>query len=884
MRRFALAVTLLAACASDRKDAVATVGEVRGGTGLAAPVEVLYDGAGIPHVDAGSEGDAAYAVGYAQARDRFSQMDLFRRLARGRLSELIGDLGRDNDVLFRTLFTARTPAPGSGSRRIEVAIAAALRPELRSLGERFRDGVNRWLDDLRGGRNGAVLPGLYQDLGFGAGDLAPWELEDSLAVGRLQAWLLSGSLDEEVLAGEVLSSGAPADLVADLTRHAQAYPSRTLPPPASAPLREGPAAAPAPAAPPHLAAARGSLSAVRRLLARAWNPVARGERAGSNNWVLAPSRSASGNTLVANDPHLSLSNPANFHLGHVLLPDRSVAGVFFPGTPVVVIGTNDKVAWGDTVVGYDVTDVYVEKLVMANGVATGVRYAPAVGGAVDFVVLNEPWRVRRLGAVVDGDPIAVKLVPHHGPVVPGSEDLAAGTALTVRWTGQEVSQELEAFWLLNRARSVDDAFAAVARFGVGAQNFVFGDVDGHIGYSPHARVPIRAGGDVARLRASPPWLPLPGDAGTHEWGADVPDAELPQARDPAAGYVATANNDIDGSLEANDPLGGTHYWYAYTDVGFREGRIQQVLTGSAKHTLDGMTALQADDFSLLAARTVPAILGATGAAGVSLSADEQAARSLLSLWADAASADRFRTPTGLSGTDPAGPAAPSAHASQAAALFHVFYRKFLERVLSDDLAGVSLGGAPMAVRDLPNEQHAKLFVPLVNGDAAVLRTGLSLCNDVGAAPARHTCAEQALAAFREAVAFLRGRQGAPPDWRWGRIHQVRFAPPLPLPLPSLRALGPWANDGGLWTVDVANFSPWSDTFTQGSGPNVRFSAELTRAGPRWRAVIPGGQVFRAGAPNDGDQAAAWLGNEKGERPFTRQEVAAAARQRLLFAP
>jgi len=878
MRRFALAVALTAAsCASNNAD-------VQGGTGLSALVEVSYDQAGIPHVDAQTENDAAYALGYLQARDRFSQMDLFRRLARGRLSELIGPLGRDNDVLFRTLFTARTEEPASHSRRIEVGIAAALRPEIRALGLRFRDGVNRWLEDLRNGRNGAALPGLYRDLGFAAQDLAPWELEDSLAVGRLQAWLLSGSLDEDILAGELLSSGGPADLLADLTRHAQAFPSQTLPPPASAPMREGMVAAPT-APPPQLAAARRSLASARQLLARVWNPVVRGERAGSNNWALRPSRSATGNTLVANDPHLSLSNPANFHLGHVLLPDRSVAGVFFPGTPVVVIGTNDKVAWGDTVVGYDVTDVYVEKLVVAGGVATGVRYAPAAGGAVDFLTLNEPWKVRQQGVVVDGDPIVVKLVPHHGPVVPGSEDLAGGTALTVRWTGQEVSQEVEAFWLLNRARSVDDAFAAVARFAVGAQNFVFGDVDGHVGYSPHARVPIRAGGDKAVLRASPPWLPMPGDAGTHEWTGDVPDAELPQARDPAAGYVATANNDIDGSLAGNDPLSGTHYWYAYTDVGFRQGRIQQVLTGSAAHTQDGMTALQADDYSLLAALTVPAVLGATGAVGVALSPDEQAARALLSLWADAASADRFRTPTGLSGTDPAGPAAASAHASQAAALFHVFYRKFLERVLSDDLAAVSLRGAPMRVADLPNEQHAKLFVPLVNGDGAALRTGLSLCNDVGPAPASHGCAEQVVAAFRDAVAFLRGKQGAPADWRWGRIHRVRFAPLLErLPLPSLPTLGPYAKDGGLWTVDVANFSPWSDTFTQGSGPNVRFSAELTRAGPRWRAVIPGGQVYRAGDVHDGDQVAAWLANAKGERPFTRQEVAAAAVQRFLFAP
>jgi penicillin amidase len=886
MRRIhlSLALALLAACSSAKH------ADVSGGTGLGASVEAVFDDVGMPHVVAQSESDAAFAMGYLHARDRFWEMDLFRRNARGKISELVGGAaGRPTDVQMRTLFTMS--APVNGSYRIEDGIAAGLRPEVRALLERYRDGVNRWLEDLKAGRNGAVLPDLYRNpLAMTAQDLAPWEIQDSIAIGRLQSWLLSDSSSDEMLAGELAASGADPDLLADLFRHAQAFPSQTLPPPTLVSSLRAAAAGKRPALRTgHLAAARGSLAGARAARARVLDLFGRaaGEKAGSNNWTIGPSRSATGNVLVANDPHLALYSPPIFHLGQIILPDRSVAGVWFPGIPGVVIGTNDKVAWGDTVVGYDVTDVYVERLVVSGGVASGVLYAPAAGGQVEYVVVNELWKERSNGAVVAGDPIVVKLVPHHGPVVPGSEDVAASTALTVRWTGNAPTQELEAFWLLGQARNVDDAMAAVGKFGVGAQNFVFGDTAGNIGYFPRALVPIRKNLSAAH----PPWLPMPGEAGDYEWTGFVPDAELPQARNPASGYVSTANNDIDGSLAGNDPIGhalspGGHYWYAYTDVGFRQGRIQQVLTSRAKHTQEDMTALQADTSSLLAATTAPAILSAL--AGAALSADEAAARDLLAQWADPASgAARFTTPTGLASVDPAGAPAPSAFASQAAALFHVFFRKFEERVLADDLAAVVVAGAALQPSRLPIEQHGKIFVSLVKSDG-VLATGSSLCNDVGGAA--HTCAEQVVAAFKDAVAICKGTlDPAPANWRWGKIHRVAMAPPLGLP--GAISYGPFANDGGLWTVDVANFSPWGTNFRQTSGPNVRYSAEMTPAGPKFRAVIPGGQVMRAGDAHEQDQIPLWLNNaaastpfEKGVRPFTREEVYASAQARVTFAP
>ncbi len=883
-----LVAVVLLACKSSNP--TPTEVHVAGNAGLGAQVEVLYDSQGVPHVYAHSDADAAYALGYLQARDRLFEMDFFRRFARGRLAEVLGLQAVGIDETQRALFTS-TQHTASGSYRIEDVILERLpvdAPESLTWTQRYADGVNRFLQDLAAGANGSRLPLEYLLASIGPGQIAPWTAQDSLAIGRLQTFLLSSTLQQEIAYARVaqgLAVNLPGQgILADLTRFAPAVNSFVLPASpvvaggALAPLARAPVQAPASS----LAGAASALAHLPRVFGR--------ERAGSNNWVAAPPLTAGGHALVANDPHLSLMRPANFHLTHLVTPTRDVAGVAFAGTPVIVIGHNDRIGWGATVAEYDVTDVYVE------AVSGGQIVVPQ--GAPGPVVVHETVGVK------EGSPVSldVILVPNHGPVVPGS--MTGTSALTMKWTGQTPTYEAQAFLDLNRARSVDEAFTALERFQVGAQNFVVADVTGHIGYDPHARVPIRPPGCI-------PWAPMAGD-GTCEWQGDVPDGQLPQLKDPPQNFIATANNDITGYTADNNPLNDPQYLYATTDLGYRHRRIVERLTAKSSHTLDDMTSIQADTTSALARAIVPGLVSLLDSQPSSVSAKGLgAAVDLLRHWGDGASSPSdpgpWTTPTGLTGSSPL--SSPSSDAgiaarSGAAMLFHAVIPRFARAVLDDDLAHYTAVGdsAPLSVNGflgkLGDQFLAKYLVALVgtaNGQpqAVPLVTGTGLC----AAPSGNAlpCSAEAVQALDEAVKFLEQASifdsALPSDWRWGRLHGVVFTSPLSLAGVPFFDDGPYANDGGLYTVDVANFD-WTEDgspggtelFIQHDGPNVRFSAELADGHVRWRAVIPGGQVDYSGDPHDRDQVPAWLANQPGDQPYLRSEVEAQMRSRLFFDP
>jgi penicillin amidase len=891
--------------------------EVAGGTGLTAEVKVTFDRLGVPHLVASSDADAAFALGYVQARARFWQMDVFRRTARGTLSELLGPAVLDSDRFFRTVFTSSQTAtlPGGGtSRRIEDVVRADLvardRADLVLVLERYAAGVNRWIDDARAGRNGAALPPQYRGdpVAGTAATLAPWTVEDTLAIQRLQTWNLSAGLEEELLAGELaakLATARPA-LLADLARTAPAVPSYVIPgaPGAgAAPARLAAsvaAKAPAGAGATRLAAAAGHLAGAGPALARARaavravaNPLGAGERAGSNNWVVSGDRGNQGRALVANDPHLALLNPPTFMLVHVTTPTRDVAGVAFPGTPVVVIGHNGKVGWGVTVVGYDVTDLYLERLA---GVGTATVTASRGAGTVPVARVTESFRVRGEPAPRTFD---VLFVEGHGPVIPQTVAPVPGqpadvrTAVSVRWVGQAPTQEAAAFFDLNGARTAGEAFEAVRQFGVGAQNFVFADTAGAIGYFPHALVPRRAA-----TGTTPPWLPMPSD-GAHEWDGFLADADLPQlhpSSPPAQGFIATANADIDGRTADGDPLvnpGGRAYLYAFVDLGYRHARIQEVLaarTASGPVLFDDMARLQADHESLPGRTLVPPLLERIDGRTLSPAAEE--ARVLLSQWSAGIDGHRYGTPTGPVGPTVAVSPVPPQIAAVASTIFHAWLVELAAGILADDLAPFAI-----EVGDIPGEQLVRYLTALyapVTDPAPPLATGEALCDAAGTAEVE-SCADAAVAALEAAVTRLaadpRLAGRGPGEWYWGRVHQAVFRLD---PLQQLFDLfgrtefaeGPVPNDGGLYTVDVANFSlrPGTD-FTQRSGPNVRFSAEMDPEGVRWRAVLPGGQDQDPASPlSTRNRLEAWLANQPGDQPYTAAEVAAAAALTGSFRP
>jgi penicillin amidase len=902
----ALLLTVFLAACQEKATPTGTpvAGAITGIPGLGSDVNVYYDSLGIPHVEAGSDEDAAFAVGYVQARDRLFQMDFMRRTARGTLAVLLGPEALPNDVAIRTVFTAQEPVasgPQAGSYRIEDVIASTLPASFRAILQRYADGVNRYLQDLAAGANGASIPAEYVAIAAaipGPYVPTPWTVEDSIAIGRLQSYLLSETLSEEVAFGQLAQAFAAAcgstplatcyawGLFNDLTRYAPAAATFILPAPtAVASLAVAP-----PPAPPDTGreAIAEAMRTVRRL-----SGMLGPEKAASNNWVLAPPLVA--HATVANDPHLSLANPANFYLMQVSTPSHNVGGVAFPGAPVIAIGHNDHVGWGNTVVGYDVTDVYY--------FPEGPGGLPVTPPGVTPVPVQESFRVRTpdLPALVTR---TVLLVPGYGPAVSS----AGGLVFTARWTGQEPSNEALALYQLNQARSVDEAFAAVTSFQVGAQNLVFADVNGNIGYYPHAYVPIRKTGCYgARIVGGAPtqvvpWAPMPGFDGSCVWTGRIADAALPQAKNPTNHRIVTANNDITGVTAGNDPLsaGPDAYLYAYTDLGYRASRATQLLSArTSGYTLADMPLVQSDSYSAFAADVVPGLLALFALADAQVQAKGLGpAVDVLKAWSASTNNRRYTTPTGLATSDPTGARSTDAGvvaASNGSMVFHALVPRLAAAILDPSLSTITLGGGPLDTRRLISVGNSQLVAKYLvavatyaaGGSPAVpLLTGLAACG--GTADA---CAAVAVSALEDTVTFLSTEAFAsavPGDWIWGRKHRATFDSLLASAGVNLFNYGPFANDGGLYTVDVANFS-WNDDgadgFVQRAGANVRFSAEMIGPGNvRWNAVLPGGQSGSAQSPNYQDQVPLWLSNEAGPQPWSSSEVQAAAVSRLVFQP
>ena len=587
--------------------------------GLTAAVTVQYDAEDIPHIQCSATLDCIAVQGYIQARDRFFPMDFLRHVATSHLAELIGVAGLSQDIQLRTLFKTRA------GHRIEddLVTAANKDPVTAGVLSAFVGGVNAYIAQMRAGT--APLPGEYAQLPFpltGA-DIADWRPQDSLAMARLQQFQLSETLEDEAAMGAFAAVYGPtgthpdddkfqAWLQARQPKTEQAHTLEATPftPPAFAPPAQTAMVKPTPT---KLGKLRDGLVALNQRLSTLHQFMRRADASvGSNNWVVAGAISDSGKAMVANDPHLGLQYPPLFHLSVMTssnpADNLNLAGGAFPGIPGALVGRGNNVGWGVTVVGYDVTDLYMETLV-ADGSSGNVTTAPtpttapctptapcvmyksapehlilvplakALGSQDPILVRTGPGASFQDATTLATPPVTVPLVvsiaPHHGPVI---QQLNATTVISARWTGQEGNtQDFKAIFGLNTAHNVDEAVAALKFFSTGAQNFVLADDQGNIAYDPHALVPVRNFADPTKVgaNAQPPWLPLHGADGSAEWGDGMADCasatdtplpatcwltdtnetgQLPFGKNPAKGYFFTANADPIGVSDlSNDP-------------------------------------------------------------------------------------------------------------------------------------------------------------------------------------------------------------------------------------------------------------------------------------------------------------------------------------------
>jgi penicillin G amidase len=641
--------------------------------GLAAPVTVVRDSAGVPTIKAQNTHDLYMALGFVHAQDRLFQMDEQRRLAQGRLSEVFGPVALPTDRTLRTY----------GFYRYATASMKFVSPEFKAALEAYADGVNAFL------KSGAQLPVEFTIAGYRPD---PWQPADSMVMGKLLALQLAGNYRRELLRARM----AQKLNAAEISELFPEYPKE------------------APVSLAKLAELTRGLPLDRMLASL---PDIVGPKRASNNWVVDGAHSVTGKPLLANDPHLDYGAPVIWYLARLEAPGLTLAGGMLAGAPVIILGHNSQIAWGYTTTDADVEDVFVEKLDPDNP----ARYL-SPDGPKPFEVIKEEIRVKGQAP----EPISIRST-RHGPVISdleGKAEAAPGQVMALQASFlTDEDRSVEAQWLASLAHDWAGWIDALKLFVAPMQNMVYADRDGNIGFFAPGHIPIRKAGDGR--------APVPGWTGEYDWNGWVPFEKLPQAFNPPAGHIATANNKI---VPDNYPYMITADW----DLPYRIERIEAALAEKPKQSIASSAKIQADIVSLSAKRLLPLMLRP-----VPRDAGAKSAAALLRAWDGSMAEDR---PEPL--------------------IFVAWLRALNKRLFQPALGPLFndyLGMTPLATEGaLTVHQH--------------------WCGSSG-------CDAALEASLSDALHELSAEYGADQSaWRWGEAHPALFAHPVFHHIPVLRDL------------------------------------------------------------------------------------------------
>ncbi len=789
--------------------------------GLQAEVNVLRDEFGVPHIYAQSREDLYFAQGFVHAQDRFWQMEFWRHVGQGRLAEILGADMVETDRFIRTIGWNRMAQQHLAYYQREM-------PEMMDILQAYSAGVNAYLaqqgDNIS--LNRTVL-GLVQD----PWPIEPWQPLDTVSWGVVMAWDLGGNWDDELARArlnqalgaattETLLPGYPFDerpvivSEADLLRQDAVDETEDT----EDPEEEG-------------AAGAGVAIDWRRVnTTLAGQPpvrgLARGSLAtGSNSWVVSGEHTATGMPLMANDPHLGIQMPSIWYAVGLHAPDYDVVGFSFAGVPGVVIGHNAHIAWSFTNAGPDVQDLYVEKVNPSD--PNQVEYE---GEWLDMEIVEELIHVN------GGDDVRLEVRrTRHGPIINDVVD-GQSDALALRWTAQEDNPVFKAIILLNEAQNFEQFREAASYFHAPAQNLLYADVEGNIGYQMPGHIPIRAAGDGL--------TPAPGWDGDYEWQEPIPFEELPAALNPEAGYIVTANNAV---VDDAYPYLISHYWAD----GDRAQRIIELIEAAIERgdvTWSDFAAMQMDARSLLAESYVPLLQGLS-----SDNARVQGAIERLRGWDMQAS----------SGSVPA-------------ALFEVFSMHLAQAALADELGDVqedylsnSGGTQRVFLHQLARQPQARWWDNVQTEQTEDRETII-------------------LQALEQTVAWFEENVGDDVEsWTWGTIHTATFVSD-PLGQSGIGLLeqvvnrGPYPVAGTTSAINATGWS-WERPAAVGGHPSMRMILDLAT----WdesRMVQPTGQSGHPYHRHYDDMIEMWLNGDYHRLWFSPEAVEQAATDRLTLRP
>jgi len=756
---------------------------------LSSAVTILRDDYGIPHIYAENEADLYLATGYCMAQDRLWQMDLIRRATTGRLSEIFGADMIDADHMLRAL---RIP---DKSR----LVLAQMDPQQLAAAKAFSSGINQFIETHLD-----KLPVEFSILGY---QPELWQPEHSLNLIGYMAWDLTMPWSIEVVLHNIrkrVGESKYNELLPDLeSQTSVAY--------------------------PEFSAIPAELDYDDLLVSKTQPLEELGLTVfrGSNNWVVSGEKSVTGMPLFANDMHLGFGSPGIWYQMHqVIEGELNVTGVALPGQPFVVAGHNDSIAWGMTNVMVDDMDFYLEKL------------NPDNQNQYEF---NGEWRDLEIREEViklkDGTTVTrTNRFTHRGPIVNGFKSEAdESEPISMRWIGNELSDEVRTLYLVNRAANWEDFKDAVRTFVSVSQNIAYADVQGNIGLYCCAGVPIREGWNGIAL--------VPGETDQYDWKGLVAFEDLPYEFNPAVGYVSSANNkSVSDSAQTQ-----IAQWPA---LHYRIDRIREMLNEKELFSAADFKRMHADDKSAMVQELKPIFLENVISIA-DMNKVEKSAFELLQNW---------------DGTYPRN--------SSAALIFEEMYNVLLEVVLKDELGdelfqkyiGTSYLSR-FAINDISRKPSSRWWDDI---------------NTDGKIETFSDCIQQS---FRRAVVQLSERYGSRPEnWRWGVAHTLT----LEHPMGGVKILdrlfnfnrGPYETKGASHTV-----GPYAYSFKNPYQVNHGASHRHIYDPSDWdksSSVIPTGVCGVPASPHYCDQTELYLANEYHADFISRDLVEQSARYKLVL--
>lgn len=548
---------------------------------LDSQVTVIRDSYGIPHIYAASSADLFRAQGFVEAQDRFFQMDFWRHIGSARLAEMFGQSQLETDKFLRALDFA-------GTAEEELATMSV---DARNLLEWYAEGVNAFLETHSGSSLSLEYPLLSLQV---PGYLPePWSPVHTLTWAKVMSWDLSGNLGDEI-ARSVLADSVTAEQVEQLfPPYPEDHPVIVTSELRSATTSTASAALPDGALNALISTRRG-FDAVNDLTGGGFEGI------GSNNWAISGDLTSTGMPILANDPHLAIQIPSiwyevGLHCNEITTDcPFDVAGFTFPGTPGVVIGHNSHIAWGVTTEAADTQDLFIEKINPENPNQYEVD-----GDWVDMDIRTETLMVGGGGS----ETYEIRST-RHGPIISGLhggaddlQEIEAGYpehfAVALGWQSLEPSTLIEAILQLNLASNWEEFRTAASQWDIAAQNLVYADIEGNIGYQSTGEIPIRESSDGLR--------PVAGWETSNDWVGIVPFDEMPFIFNPDRGYLATANQPV--LVAGEEPFIGRDGAYGYRAV-----RIEEMINESSAHTVASIQRMQMDSWDGGAANLVPHLI------------------------------------------------------------------------------------------------------------------------------------------------------------------------------------------------------------------------------------------------------------------------------------